>query len=117
MPLLLVGLLAHRFRVLQGLGGGMVMPISRHRSRVTRAVGPAADRPGDEHHRRADADRPVLGPVIGGVIIDNLSWRWIFYVNVPLGISHADLSVAAGPRGVTTVASSSSRLDLARASR
>ncbi|HAG68146.1 MAG TPA: hypothetical protein DCL10_07770 [Acidimicrobium sp.] len=29
---------------------------------------------------------PALGPVIGGLLIDNLSWRWIFYVNMPLGI-------------------------------
>jgi EmrB/QacA subfamily drug resistance transporter len=29
---------------------------------------------------------PVLGPVIGGFLVDNFSWRWIFYVNVPVGI-------------------------------
>jgi EmrB/QacA subfamily drug resistance transporter len=30
---------------------------------------------------------PALGPIIGGLLIDNLSWRWIFYVNVPIGIA------------------------------
>ena len=29
---------------------------------------------------------PILGPVIGGLIVDLVSWRWIFYVNVPIGI-------------------------------
>ena len=29
---------------------------------------------------------PILGPTIGGLIVDNASWRWIFYVNVPIGM-------------------------------
>ena len=29
---------------------------------------------------------PILGPTLGGVIIQNISWRWIFYVNVPIGV-------------------------------
>jgi MFS family permease len=37
---------------------------------------------------------PILGPVIGGLIIDNASWRWIFFVNVPVGI--VALALAAG---------------------
>jgi EmrB/QacA subfamily drug resistance transporter len=36
---------------------------------------------------------PVLGPVIGGLIVDSLSWRWIFYVNVPVGVVAAILSL------------------------
>ena len=30
---------------------------------------------------------PALGPVIGGLFVTNLSWRWVFYVNVPIGIA------------------------------
>ena len=29
---------------------------------------------------------PIMGPVIGGLIVSNFSWRWIFYINVPIGI-------------------------------
>ena len=29
---------------------------------------------------------PVLGPVIGGWLTDNISWRWVFYINVPIGM-------------------------------
>ncbi|WP_447515807.1 MFS transporter, partial [Clostridioides difficile] len=29
---------------------------------------------------------PVLGPVIGGWLTDNISWRWVFYINVPIGL-------------------------------
>ncbi len=29
---------------------------------------------------------PILGPTLGGLILDNVSWRWIFFVNVPIGV-------------------------------
>ena len=38
---------------------------------------------------------PILGPVIGGLIVDTASWRWIFYVNVPIAIG----SRWCSPRG------------------
>jgi EmrB/QacA subfamily drug resistance transporter len=72
------------FRVLQGLGGGMIMPVGQ--SIMARAAGP---------HRMGRVMGiigvpqllgPILGPVIGGVIVSNTSWRWIFFVNVPIGI-------------------------------
>ncbi len=72
------------FRVLQGLGGGMIMPLAQ--TILARAAGP-------QRMGRAMSVigvpmmlGPVLGPVIGGFILDNLSWRWIFYVNVPIGL-------------------------------
>ena len=37
---------------------------------------------------------PILGPTLGGLIVDNVSWRWIFYVNVPIGIDRRDRRVA-----------------------
>jgi EmrB/QacA subfamily drug resistance transporter len=72
------------FRVLQGLAGGMIMPIGmitlaqaagpKRMGRVMSVVGVPM------------LLGPVIGPVIGGLIVDNLSWRWIFYVNLPVGI-------------------------------
>src|SRR3954454_24427043 len=71
------------FRVLQGLAGGMIMPIGmitlaqaagpKRMGRVMSVVGVPM------------LLGPVVGPVLGGLLIDNLSWRWIFYVNVPVG--------------------------------
>jgi EmrB/QacA subfamily drug resistance transporter len=72
------------FRILQGFGGGLIMPVGMallaqtagvHRvGRVMSVVGVPM------------LLGPILGPVIGGVIVDSASWRWIFYVNVPIAI-------------------------------
>ena len=73
------------FRVLQGLGGGMLMPLGM--TIMTRAAGP-------ERMGRLMAILgvpmllgPILGPIIGGWLIDNASWHWIFLINLPIGIA------------------------------
>ncbi len=72
------------FRVLQGLGGGMLLPIGQ--LMLAEAAGPK--RMGRVMSIVAVPMMlaPILGPTIGGLIIQNISWRWIFYVNVPIGV-------------------------------
>jgi EmrB/QacA subfamily drug resistance transporter len=70
------------FRVLQGFGGGLILPVGmsvlaqtagpRHMGRVMSVIGVPM------------LMSPVLGPVLGGLIVTNADWRWIFYVNVPI---------------------------------
>ncbi len=71
------------FRVLQGVGGGMILPIGQ--LMMAEAAGPK--RMGRVMSVVAVPAMlaPILGPTIGGLIIQNASWRWIFYVNVPIG--------------------------------
>ncbi|MFD7923252.1 DHA2 family efflux MFS transporter permease subunit [Streptomyces sp. NPDC059740] len=73
------------FRVLQGLGGGMVAPIGM--TLVVRA----ADR---ERMGRSMAVLgipvllgPLVGPVLGGWLVDSVSWRWMFLINIPVGVA------------------------------
>ncbi len=72
------------FRVLQGVGGGMILPIGQ--LMMAEAAGPK--RMGRVMSIVAVPAMlaPILGPTIGGLIVDNASWRWIFYVNLPIGV-------------------------------
>ena len=80
------------FRVIQGLGGGMILPIGQ--MMMAEAAGPK--RMGRVMSIVAVPMMlaPILGPTLGGLIVQNLSWRWIFYVNVPIGA----VAVIAGAR-------------------
>jgi EmrB/QacA subfamily drug resistance transporter len=71
------------FRVLQGLGGGMIMPAGM--SILAQAAGPQRIGRVMSVVGAPMLLGPILGPVIGGLILESLSWRWIFYVNVPIG--------------------------------
>jgi len=72
------------FRVLQGIGGGMILPIGQ--LMMAEAAGPK--RMGRVMSIVAVPAMlaPILGPTIGGLILDNVTWRWIFFVNVPIGV-------------------------------
>ncbi|HEU4973578.1 MAG TPA: MDR family MFS transporter [Baekduia sp.] len=88
------------FRVLQGLAGGMIMPIGmitlaqaagpKRMGRVMSVVGVPM------------LLGPVIGPVLGGVLVDNFSWRSIFYVNLPVGIVGLALAWRLLPRGLAS---------------
>lgn len=71
------------FRILQGVGAGIMGPIGA--ALLYRAF------PQNERARAATAVitvaviAPAIGPVLGGAIVEFLDWRWIFYVNVPIG--------------------------------
>lgn len=71
-------------RVLQGLGGAMMTPVGRlillrsfPRNQLVRAM---------TYMTIPAIIGPVLGPLVGGYLTTYLSWRWIFYVNVPFGL-------------------------------
>src|SRR5947199_210212 len=71
------------FRILQGLGAGMILPVGQ--TILAQAAGP-------ERMGRVMSLigvpmllAPVFGPVLGGAIVDSVSWRWIFYLNLPVG--------------------------------
>lgn len=96
------------FRVVQGLGGGLILPVGQ--VMLARAAGP-------QRMGRIMAViavpamlAPVLGPTIGGLIVNTVSWRWMFYVNVPFCVLAVVLAITMlpnEPRGHST------RLDVA----
>jgi EmrB/QacA subfamily drug resistance transporter len=71
-------------RLLQGLGGAMMVPVGR--LVLLRAVSKADLVSAMSWLLVPALIGPVLGPPLGGLIVTVLSWRWIFYVNVPIGI-------------------------------
>ncbi|MFI0449506.1 DHA2 family efflux MFS transporter permease subunit [Actinomadura sp. 6N118] len=73
------------FRVVQGLGAGILDPLVL--VLLARAAGPA--RAGRVMGTMAAVLSlgPVLGPVVGGLVLDGLGWRWMFLINLPIGMA------------------------------
>ncbi len=73
------------FRILQGVGGGMLAPVGM--AMLFRAFPPAERVRASSILTVPTALAPALGPVLGGLLVTDLSWRWVFFVNVPIGIA------------------------------
>ena len=84
------------FRVLQGVGGGMIMPVVQ--LMMAEAAGPKRMGRVMSVVAAPMMLAPILGPALGGLILDNASWRWIFYVNVPVGLIAFVLALRMLPR-------------------
>jgi EmrB/QacA subfamily drug resistance transporter len=72
------------FRVLQGVGGGMLTPVGT--TMLFRAFPPNERAQASGVLFVPTAIAPALGPILGGWLVDNPGWRWIFYVNLPIGL-------------------------------
>jgi EmrB/QacA subfamily drug resistance transporter len=79
------------FRIVQGLGGGLIVPLAQTiivravpQRQLTKALGIVAV---------PSQLAPVIGPVVGGVIVEYISWRWLFLINVPICLGALALSL------------------------
>jgi DHA2 family multidrug resistance protein len=78
------------FRVLQGLAGGGLQPSEQ--AILMDTFPPAKRGMAMAVYTLAILVAPVLGPTLGGYITENYSWRWIFYINIPVGVISVFLS-------------------------
>ncbi len=73
------------FRVIQGVGGAMMMPVAR--LALLRAYPRSELLPVLNFVTMPGLVGPILGPVLGGVLVTWASWHWIFLINIPIGIA------------------------------
>src|SRR5207247_1574904 len=73
------------FRILQGATGGALQPLSQ--AVLLEAFAPHERGKAMGFWGQGIVVAPILGPVLGGWLTDNYSWRWVFYINIPVGIA------------------------------
>ncbi|MGX1669438.1 DHA2 family efflux MFS transporter permease subunit [Streptomyces sp. NPDC055400] len=98
------------FRVVQGLGAGLLDPLML--TLLARASGP--ERAGRVMGLMGvvGSSGPVLGPVVGGIILQGLAWRWMFLVNIPIGIVALVLALRVVPKDAPDTTDGAARLDV-----
>ncbi|HJT87018.1 MAG TPA: DHA2 family efflux MFS transporter permease subunit [Bryobacteraceae bacterium] len=79
LPMLIV------FRIVQGATGGVLQPVSQ--AVMLEAFPPQERGKAMAFWGLGIVVAPMLGPVLGGYLTDNYSWRWIFYINLPIGLA------------------------------
>jgi DHA2 family multidrug resistance protein len=73
------------FRILQGATGGALQPLSQ--AVLLEAFAPQDRGKAMGFWGLGIVVAPILGPVLGGWLTDSYSWRWVFYINIPVGIA------------------------------
>src|SRR5437764_1671768 len=73
------------FRILQGATGGALQPLSQ--AVLLEAFAPKDRGKAMGFWALGIVVAPILGPVLGGWLTDSYSWRWVFYINIPVGVA------------------------------
>jgi len=84
------------FRAIQGLGGGILIPVAT--AAVADLYSPAERGKVQGMLGSLFAVAMCLGPFLGGYITDNISWHWVFFINIPLGIMAVIMTMKKFPK-------------------
>jgi EmrB/QacA subfamily drug resistance transporter len=86
------------FRAVQGVGGGGLLVLAQ--SIIADVVSPRERGRYQGYFGAVFGASSVLGPLLGGFFTDNLSWRWVFYVNIPLAVVALFVTASVLPASV-----------------